>query len=559
MIILEILAFIFGIGLIILVHEAGHFYFAKKSGILCYEFSIGMGPAIKQWKKGETTISLRSIPIGGYVSMATSDLISDQISEGDTVGLNFIDDEVSEIILDENLPSEVSGTLISKELSGEHGEDLEICLETSDGVKTYPVLNDAFYVFSNKEKLQITPYNRSFDSKKLYQRFLTLSAGVLMNFILAIIIYIIYYFAVGVPNLDSNVVGSVTSSYPAGSVLKEGDTITSLKSGDTTYEITSWTELSSAMDNFASLGCEEITVTYIRDEVTYEETISNIIVINNIGISNFVEDENSNAKILKTSSENKGVTLGKVSLKYDDDLATGEVSLKSYDIITEIRVDKYDQELKKYVESEYIEVTSWKDLTTSLDCDVAHVYFKFLSYNEDGSYKECETITPINLYSEEVLDAQNVEKFEVMLGISPAYHFSFTGCLKEAFVAFADSFMLVFNTLKALIAPSSSVHTIGLESFSGVVGIFDMIRTYLNAGFLPFLAFLAMLSVNIGVMNLLPIPALDGGRIVFLIYEAITKKKPNKKFEAILTNIVYIALIIFFIYVTYNDIQRLFS
>lgn len=58
-------------------------------------------------------------------------------------------------------------------------------------------------------------------------------------------------------------------------------------------------------------------------------------------------------------------------------------------------------------------------------------------------------------------------------------------------------------------------------------------------------------------MNFLPIPALDGGRAVFLIYEAITHKKPNKKFETLLNNIVFILLLILFVFVTYNDILRL--
>lgn len=66
-----------------------------------------------------------------------------------------------------------------------------------------------------------------------------------------------------------------------------------------------------------------------------------------------------------------------------------------------------------------------------------------------------------------------------------------------------------------------------------------------------------MLSVNIGVMNLLPIPALDGGRIMFLGYELVTRKKPSKKVENIINNVFFILLMILFVFVTYNDIVRL--
>ena len=77
MIVLNIIAFIFAIGIIILIHEAGHFYCAKKAGILCHEFSIGMGPVLWQKRKGETMISIRAIPIGGFCSLAGEDLDSD--------------------------------------------------------------------------------------------------------------------------------------------------------------------------------------------------------------------------------------------------------------------------------------------------------------------------------------------------------------------------------------------------------------------------------------------------------------------------------------------------
>ena len=83
-----------------------------------------------------------------------------------------------------------------------------------------------------------------------------------------------------------------------------------------------------------------------------------------------------------------------------------------------------------------------------------------------------------------------------------------------------------------------------------------MVLQLVQTGILPILAFTAMLSVNIGIMNLLPIPALDGGRIIFLLYELITRRKPNKNFENILTIIFFVLLMLLFIFVTYNDIMR---
>ena len=121
---------------------------------------------------------------------------------------------------------------------------------------------------------------------------------------------------------------------------------------------------------------------------------------------------------------------------------------------------------------------------------------------------------------------------------------------------FWDDFTLIFRTLKLLIAPS--IRQVGLGDLSGPVGIFDMVKSYINAGFVPLLAFAGLLSVNIGVMNLLPIPALDGGRLVFLLYELVTRRKPSKKVEATINNVFFILLMLLFLYITFNDILRLF-
>ena len=76
-------------------------------------------------------------------------------------------------------------------------------------------------------------------------------------------------------------------------------------------------------------------------------------------------------------------------------------------------------------------------------------------------------------------------------------------------------------------------------------------------GFLYVLSLVGLLSVNIGALNLLPIPALDGGRLVFVAYEAITKKKPNPKVETILITVTMILLLALMVIVGYSDILRL--
>lgn len=543
MIVLNIIAFIFAIGIIILIHEAGHFYCAKKAGILCHEFSIGMGPVLWQKRKGETMISIRAIPIGGYVTMADSTVEQILINEGETIGINLEDGSVKELVLDQNLDADFRGVVKHIELLGVHGEGLEVTLEIDGEDKTYPILRDAFLVSSPKDRIQITPYDRSFDSKKISQRFITISAGVIMNFVLSIVLYLIISFVTGVP-ANTNIVGSVGEAYPSAKFLSSGDIIKEVNG----KEVTDWNSLGVIMEDVAMEGKTTITLKYIHDGVLKEENNCGVyLVLNSFGLSNMQIDENA-------SSYDKGAQVGNLGLKYGTgkDKATpsdDETVLKNGDYITAIRI---------HGNSEWTVINDWSDLISNLNAytDVVSIDYKF--YSQDKK-KEIDSQTPIYSYSDALLSGQDIIKLKAYIGISPEYHFDFWGCTKAGFKQFGESSLVIFSTLKELIAPSANIREVGLSDLSGVVGIFNLVSRTLSSGFLAYLSLIALLSVNIGIMNFLPIPALDGGRAVFLIYEAITHKKPNKKFETLLNNIVFILLLILFVFVTYNDILRLFK
>lgn len=543
MIVLNIIAFIFAIGIIILIHEAGHFYCAKKAGILCHEFSIGMGPVLWQKRKGETMISIHAIPIGGYVAMSDSTVEQILINEGETIGINLEDGSVKELVLDQNLDADFRGVVKHIELLGVHGEGLEVTLEIDGEDKTYPILRDAFLVSSPKDRMQITPYDRSFDSKKISQRFITISAGVIMNFVLSIVLYLIISFVTGVP-ANTNIVGSVGEAYPSAKFLSSGDIIKEVNG----KEVTDWNSLGVIMEDVAKEGKTTITLKYIHDGVLKEENNCGVyLVLNSFGLSNMQIDENA-------SSYDKGAQVGNLGLKYGTgkDKATpsdDETVLKNGDYITAIRI---------HGNSEWTVINDWSDLISNLNAytDVISIDYKF--YSQDKK-KEIDSQTPIYSYSDALLSGQDIIKLKAYIGVSPEYHFDFWGCTKAGFKQFGESSLVIFSTLKELIAPSANIREVGLSDLSGVVGIFNLVSRTLSSGFLAYLSLIALLSVNIGIMNFLPIPALDGGRAVFLIYEAITHKKPNKKFETLLNNIVFILLLILFVFVTYNDILRLFK
>ena len=120
------------------------------------------------------------------------------------------------------------------------------------------------------------------------------------------------------------------------------------------------------------------------------------------------------------------------------------------------------------------------------------------------------------------------------------------------FVQTGESFTMIFKTLGLLFSNSR----IGVDDLSGPVGIFSLLKEASKQGIITILTWMGILSVNLGFMNLLPLPALDGGRLAFMVYEAITKKKPNAKVENIIHSIGFMLLMALMLFVTFNDVLR---
>ena len=552
LVILSIIAFILIIGIIIVVHEAGHLFWAKKAGILCHEFSIGMGPIIYKHQFKETLFCIRAIPIGGYVAMAGEEATDDLVKVGDEIGINVEGDEVIEIILDEKKDAMIRGKVESADLIGKDGNELYITLNEGVNSTFYKVRNNAKYVFEHNKTLQIEPYDRSFDAKSKWMRFITLVGGALNNFILALIIYLIVAFATGVPNNSSTVIGSVaTEDAPAVNLLQAGDEI-KLVNG---VSVTTWDDFSKEAKKTYDNNQTTLNITINRNGEEKNIEIEAYTYIVSVGISNIGAKEYK--KTTKTIGSNTytGFEVGAVSKdRYKDKnsniIATG-------DLLSKISVT-YDDTDKAKGKVDFVdhEITSWGDLMSIFKgiTSAAKVQFKYY-HLENNDYKLLESGV-IETYTQEVLENQRIEPIQNKIGISPTMRFDFFGSIGNAFVNFWNDFTLIFRTLKLLIAPSG-VRQVGVKNLSSVVGIFDMIKNYIGAGFLALLSFMAMISVNIGIVNLLPIPALDGGRIVFLLVEAITKKKPSKKVEALINNIFFILILLLFVYITFNDIMRI--
>src|SRR5690625_114361 len=97
-----IISFIIVFGILVTVHEYGHMFFAKRAGIMCPEFAIGMGPKIFSYKYNDTQYTVRLLPIGGYVRMASKDMEVNPLNAGMRINIKLNnDDEITHILLDD--------------------------------------------------------------------------------------------------------------------------------------------------------------------------------------------------------------------------------------------------------------------------------------------------------------------------------------------------------------------------------------------------------------------------------------------------------------------------
>ena len=259
----SIITFIIIFGIIVCVHEYGHLYFAKKSGILVREFSIGMGPKIyaHQAKDG-TVYTIRILPLGGYVRMAGWGEDTTEIKTGAPVSLTLDSDSmlVTRINLSDKVQFEQSLPMLVTAYDFEHA--LTITGEVNGQVKTYSVDHDATVVEEDGTELRIAPIDVQYQSASLPGRMMTNFAGPLNNFILGIVACILVAFMQGsVQDLSSNKITVTDKNLPAYQAgLRTGDTVKSING----TEVSDWQSLS---DQIIKSDGKAIKVKTLKDSL----------------------------------------------------------------------------------------------------------------------------------------------------------------------------------------------------------------------------------------------------------------------------------------------------
>jgi len=190
-------------------------------------------------------------------------------------------------------------------------------------------------------------------------------------------------------------------------------------------------------------------------------------------------------------------------------------------------------------------ITTIDDISIYLAISAPGEALEFTIENPDGSVEKHE-ITP------ELKKIDGVEKyyFGIELGGEPEK--GFLSSFKYAFEKTGALFKQMFITLKALFTGK-----VGADNLSGPVGIYSIVGQSREAGLESVFQLIALLSLNVGFINLIPFPAFDGGRILFLLIEKIKGSPVNPKVENIFHTIGFMLLIGLMLYITFNDVIRI--
>lgn len=246
-----ILVFIIIFSVVVVIHEFGHYFFAKRAGILVREFAIGMGPKLfaHQGKDG-TTYTIRMLPLGGYVQMAGWGEDETELTPG--MPISLVQDKDGKVIKINTskkvqLPHAIPMEVVDFDLE----EKLTIAgyINGNEQEKVaYAVDHDATIIHEDGVEVRIAPKDVQFQSAKLWQRMLTNFAGPMNNFILAFVLFTGLVFAQGgVQDVNTTSISGIQNGSPAAEAgLKDGDEILAVN-GKT---VSNWQELSSEIQNY---------------------------------------------------------------------------------------------------------------------------------------------------------------------------------------------------------------------------------------------------------------------------------------------------------------------
>jgi regulator of sigma E protease len=442
-----ILAFAVLLGVLVTIHEFGHFIVARMCNVHVQRFSIGMGPVFyKKLDKHGTEFALSAIPLGGYVSMITNKLIE--------------------------LEPEISNQLTEEQLKN------------------------------------------TFDSKPKWQRASIMFAGPLANFLLSIFIFT----GIFLNTADPKIVPVVNSAnqqitYSSDESFEINDQILSINN----------TSVKEAKD----VNLELLTYAGYTGDLSFEvardglENSINILV----KVSNFLPTSESQSNPTEYLGVDISYLMQPIIGKVIPSGSADNAGIKSNDRILKIG-----------------------DANINFASDIQ----KQVSENPNNNVEfKIERDGKIIYLPVDIGSQSREDKIVGMLGVSFG---TSRGLYQSLLKGVYETYNLSVKTLQFIGKMISG--NMGTENLSGPIGIAQMAGDTAQAGFLPFMYLMALLSISLAVLNLLPIPVLDGGQLTLLGIEAIRGKPLPEKAE----NIIYTGgaaiVVMLMVFAIFNDISR---
>jgi len=435
------------LGVLIAIHEFGHFIVGRMCNIHIYRFSIGMGPVIyKKLDKHGTEFALSAFPLGGYVAFHTEKASEEEL------------DLIQPLTLEQNA--------------------------------------------------------NTFESKPKWQRALVMLAGPAANFLLSIgILSLIFVNSVERQFIPE--VSSISSQYlQNNSSLKEGDILTAINK----KKVSSLQDIRLELLTLSGTN-GMINFTFLSGPREFEYTVS-------VPVENYLlnpDEQNSPENFMGFGLFIKlQPTVGAIA----KNTQAAQSDLKVNDFILAVN----SQPIKSFEDLRiFLQDYQGSDIDLKIQREAQTIYINVpLSLRKNGDGIE--------------------EKY---IGIMPGLKRSlFDSLLKGTY----ETYNLSIKTLTFV--GKMITRDLGAQNLSGPIGIVQMAGDTAKAGFMPFLYLMALLSISLGVLNLLPIPVLDGGQLVMLGVEAVRGSPMPEKMENLFYMSGWIAVGFLMIFAVFNDISK---
>ena len=440
-------SFVIALGILVTVHEYGHFWIARKNGVKVERFSVGFGRALwRRTGRDGTEYVLAMIPLGGYVKM--------------------LDERVDEV-------------------------------QPQDKGKT-------------------------FNSKTVYQRIAIVAAGPLANFIFALFAFYLM-FLIGVPSVKPVVGNVAVNSIAAKAKLTSNSEIIAI--GDA--ETRNWQEVNLAL--IGEIGSKEISIKVKQRDSQYVSTLTF-----DTSLWKFSPDKTSALASLgitpyRPKVHNELAAVAKGSPAELSGLLVGDKLISVENISTESWL-AFAKEIKKFPAQEVLITVERNDKSLTLP------------------------ITPKSIEQSGVVIgyigvAPKSEPWPETLLIELSY--GPIESIKESAKRTWNLTTLTFSMIGKLITGDVSV-----KNLSGPIGIAQGAGNSAGHGFVYFLGFLALISINLGIINLLPLPVLDGGHLLYYLIELFTGKEVPEKIQETGFKFGALALLMLMAVGLFNDFSR---